>query len=312
MRRYVVAVALLLVVVPLAVVVSDEVPNDDPAFCLLVNGVSWLPVDSLPDALRQRVTDKTATQVMNGLTVVPIKRFVEAHGGSVGWDSAAGAVTVEFEGQNIAFKALHSESFWASPSVRTLRAALLSVSTDSKSEPSTESGTNPSEEWEPPRLVDGVWVTSGVSDEVAKQYAAEYERTKKQKEQKEQEEQKALRQKAWDDAYAQQQGWGLPAYAYTFQKPATIAWLQELYGVTDEMLWRRPSPRRFAEDDWHRFIPPVDRRGGPPMPSKWDDPTYFRGWSTSDREFFHWAAPLVGPGAAEGIMDEVDELFRRW
>ncbi len=29
-----------------------------------------------------------------------------------------------------------------------------------------------SDGWEPPRLVDGVWVTSGVSDEVAKEYAA--------------------------------------------------------------------------------------------------------------------------------------------
>ena len=172
MRRYLLLVALLLVVVPLAVAVSEEVPNDRPAFCLLVNGVSWLPVDSLPEALRQHVTDETATRVINGVTFVPIKRFVEAQGGSVGWDGSAGLVMVEFEGQNIAFKALHSDSFWASPSVRTLRATLLSVSTDSKSEPSTESGTNPSEQWEPPRLVDGVWVTSGVSDEVAKQVAA--------------------------------------------------------------------------------------------------------------------------------------------
>ena len=30
------------------------------------------------------------------------------------------------------------------------------------------------EPWQPPRLVDGVWVTSGVSDEKAKEYAAEW------------------------------------------------------------------------------------------------------------------------------------------
>jgi len=112
MCRYIVSVALLLVVVPLAVVVSEEVPNDGPAFCLLVNGVSWLPVDSLPHALRQRVTDETPTQVMNGTTLVPIKRFVEAQGGTVGWDGSAGLVMVEFEDQVLRLKALHSESFW--------------------------------------------------------------------------------------------------------------------------------------------------------------------------------------------------------
>ncbi len=112
MRIYVLAVALLLVVVPLAVVVPEEVPNDGPAFCLLLNGVSWLPVDSLPEALRQHVTDETATQVMNGITLVPIKRFVEAQGGTVGWDGSAGLVMVEFEDQVLRLKALHSESFW--------------------------------------------------------------------------------------------------------------------------------------------------------------------------------------------------------
>jgi len=134
---------------------------------LLINGVSWLPVDSLPHALRQRVTDKTPTQVMNGVTLVPIKRFVEAHGGRVGWDSGAGAVIVECDEQVILFKALHSESFWASPSVKALEGRPL---------PQTEpraAETGEGNEWEPPRLVDGVWVTSGVSDEVAKEYAAQ-------------------------------------------------------------------------------------------------------------------------------------------
>lgn len=69
MCRYIVPVVFLLVVVPLAVVVSEEGPNDGPAFCLLINGVSWLPVDSLPEALWQRVTDETPTQVMNGMTL---------------------------------------------------------------------------------------------------------------------------------------------------------------------------------------------------------------------------------------------------
>jgi len=112
MPRYVLAGALLLVVVPLAVVVSEEVPNDRPAFCLLLNGVSWLPVDSLPEALRQHVSDETPTQVMNGLALVPIKQFVEAQGGAVGWDGSAGLVMVEFEDQVLRLKALHSESFW--------------------------------------------------------------------------------------------------------------------------------------------------------------------------------------------------------
>lgn len=255
MPRYVLAVALLLVVVPLAVVVSDEIPNDRPAFCLLLNGVSWRPVDSLPEALRQHVTEETATQVMNGVTFVPIKRFVEAQGGSVGWDSAAGAVTVEFEGQNIAFKALHSENFWASPSVRTLTATLLSVSTDSKSEPSTESGTNPSEQWEPPRLVDGVWVTSGVSDEEAKEYAAQHNADKTEAEIRDQEwdvywrwhwdeggapewamrrgeegkaAQRAAEKMQWQQYYSSQSQWGLPGNYYPGQlRPITAAeeWL---------------------------------------------------------------------------------------
>ena len=120
MRRYLLAVALPLVVVPLAVVVSEEVPNDRPAFCLLINGVSWLPVDSLPEALWQRVTDETPTQVMNGVTFVPIKRFVEAQGGTVGWDGSAGLVMVEFEDQVLRLKALDSESFWQTDKVRPL------------------------------------------------------------------------------------------------------------------------------------------------------------------------------------------------
>jgi len=112
MRRYVLLVALLPVVVPLAVVVSEEAPNDGPAFCLLINGVSWLPVDSLPPALRECITDETPTQVMNGITLVPIKQFVEAQGGTVGWDGSAGLVMVEFEDQVLRLKALYSESFW--------------------------------------------------------------------------------------------------------------------------------------------------------------------------------------------------------
>ena len=39
-----------------------------------------------------------------------------------------------------------------------------------------------SDGWVPPRLVDGVWVSSGVSDEVAKDYAALIEQEKVQKE----------------------------------------------------------------------------------------------------------------------------------
>jgi len=246
-----VAVALLLVVVPLAVVVSEEVPNDRPAFCLLLNGVSWLPVDSLPEALRQHVTDETATQVMNGITLVPIKRFVEAQGGSVGWDSVAEAVTVEFDDQTIPFKALHSDSFWASPSVRTLRTTLLSISTDSNSEPSTELGTNSSEQWEPPRLVDGVWVTSGVSDEQAKQYAAQHNADKTEAEIRDQE-WDVHWQWHWDEAdapqWASQRGQGVEAAQIARQK------------AEDERGWRRWYANQPRLSEWDRVQYELDMK----------------------------------------------------
>lgn len=60
----------------------------------------------------------------------------------------------------------------------------------------------------PPRLVDGVWVTSGVSDEVTKEYAASLEQKKAQREQ-------AAAQEAYWRAY-HSGPWGYPT------RPSTI------------------------------------------------------------------------------------------
>jgi len=93
-------------------VVAEEVDNGTPRPCLLISGVSWLPVEWLPEGLQEQVTDQTPTQTIKGVKFIRIKQFVEAHGGTVGWDGAAGLVMLEFEEQVIPLKALHSESFW--------------------------------------------------------------------------------------------------------------------------------------------------------------------------------------------------------
>jgi len=118
--------------------VAGQTNTDTPECCLLLNGVSWIPVQSLPEGLRDLIDDETPTQVKNGILMVPIKQFVEAHGGTVKWDPFAEAVVVEFEDQRLALKALHSAKFWESPTTKALRSALPPAETASASESSTK------------------------------------------------------------------------------------------------------------------------------------------------------------------------------
>ena len=170
-RRYYVTLAVLAVtVVVLGIRWSaraEQIETDTPSCCLLEEGVSWLPVEWLPEGLQEQVTDQTANRTIKGVRFIRIKQFVEAQGGSVGWDSGAGAVIVEFEGQTILLKALHSESFWQVQEQNGPGTAPPIVTTQIPARPCYSDG------WEPPRLVDGVWVTSGISDEDAQRYAAE-------------------------------------------------------------------------------------------------------------------------------------------
>ena len=118
--------------------VGEQTEIDVASCCLLTEGVSWLPVEWLPEGVQEQVTDQTVTQTINGVRLVGIRQFVETQGGSVGWYSAAchqigsvavllssspyakGVVTVKFKRQTILLKALDSGRFWASPSVKAL------------------------------------------------------------------------------------------------------------------------------------------------------------------------------------------------
>ncbi len=120
-----------------------------------------------------------------------------------------------------------------------------------------------SDGWIPPRLVDGVWVTSGVSDEVAKQYALEHNEGKTRAEVR-QIDWELYWQWHWDEAdapewamrrgeeekrqwerhYANQSAWGVPYWPVVGQP------------VTNDGTWVRMQRRLDLTDpksgDWWR------------------------------------------------------------
>jgi len=194
-----------------------------------------------------------------------------------------------------------------------------------------------SDGWVPPRLVDGVWVTSGVSDEVAKEEAAIVNQGKTRDEVRQGEwdvywqwhwqdadapqwavsrgeeeaaaeeaaqrrEEKRQNALAWQQYYASQTSWGLPEYYYSPGLP------QYHYSPRGRSDWAQRRFYDLIDDPWatpgeigHAMLDALDEIGGPG--SRKPDWAQRRFYDVIDDP---WATPGEIGNAMLDALDEID------
>ena len=92
----------------------------EPIPCLLAGGISFAPVDLLPEVLRGKITDTPPTFDMEGLKFIPLRRFANAIAAPLTWAPQTQTMTVQTQAGAVSFRAWPNLEFWKQPRITAL------------------------------------------------------------------------------------------------------------------------------------------------------------------------------------------------
>ncbi len=92
----------------------------DTTPCLLVSGVSFVPVILLPQGLQAKVTEHTPVVEIEGLRLVPVRHLAVSNGAQLTWHSETRTMDFRWQGREIELHALSNLTFWREAAIVAL------------------------------------------------------------------------------------------------------------------------------------------------------------------------------------------------
>ncbi len=108
---------LISLLVCVALVLAIPVSAAEMTPCLLVSGVSFVPVSLLPQGLQAKVVERTPTINIEGLKVVPVRHLAVSNGAQLKWNSETRTINFRWQGRDIELHALPNLAFWRDSSI---------------------------------------------------------------------------------------------------------------------------------------------------------------------------------------------------
>jgi len=109
-----------MLLVCVALVLAMRVSAAETTPCLLVSGVSFVPVTLLPDGLLAKVVERTPTIRIEGLKLVPVRHLAVSNGAQIKWNSETRTIDFRWQGRNIELHALPNLAFWREATISKL------------------------------------------------------------------------------------------------------------------------------------------------------------------------------------------------